>query len=269
VTESDLGDLHVGALGDERGTSGVVQVAKGEVHEPADDLVRSFSVVSARADVEVSLAREPASFPTGGVTEAVSTGVAGLSVLMARCGRDIRAKSPGQITTVPRERNLHDGAQQHLVALAVNLRLARRLVETDAETSAETLDQLCAGLQDGVHELRSLANGIYPPLLVDRGIAEALRSAADRAVLPTEVETDGLKRCSPQAEAAVYFCCMEALRNAAKHAGEGATVTLPVWAQPGALVFETSDTGRGFGPKGFGGAPRSRTTGRHLLGQRR
>jgi len=100
------------------------------------------------------------------------------------------------------ERNLHDGAQQHLVALAVNVRLARRLVETDAATAAEMLDQLGTGIQEAVQELRALAHGIYPPLLVDRGITEALRSAAGRAALPTEVVADDLGRYSPEEEAA-------------------------------------------------------------------
>ncbi|HMD46399.1 MAG TPA: ATP-binding protein [Acidimicrobiales bacterium] len=152
------------------------------------------------------------------------------------------------------ERNLHDGAQQHLVALAVNVRLARRLVETDATASAEILDQLGIGLQDAVQELRALAHGIYPPLLVDRGIAEALRSAAGRAALPAQVEADGIGRYSSEEEAAVYFCCTEALQNAGKHAGEGATATVRVWPEPGALLFEVTDTGKGFDPaeKGLG-----------------
>ncbi len=152
------------------------------------------------------------------------------------------------------ERNLHDGAQQHLVALAVNVRLARRMVETDAAASAEMLDQLGVGIQDAVQELRALAHGIYPPLLVDRGIAEALRSAAGRAALPTEVVADDLGRYSPEEEAAVYFCCMEALQNAGKHAGEGATAILRVWEEPGALLFDAADTGQGFdaATKGLG-----------------
>ena len=82
------------------------------------------------------------------------------------------------------ERNLHDGAQQHLVALAVNVRLARELAETDSEASLELLDQLGLDLQDAVQELRALAHGIYPPLLIDRGLEEALRAAAGRAALP-------------------------------------------------------------------------------------
>ncbi|HTZ07811.1 MAG TPA: histidine kinase [Acidimicrobiales bacterium] len=148
------------------------------------------------------------------------------------------------------ERNLHDGAQQHLVALAVNVRLARQLAATDPDASAQILDQLGEGLQEAVQELRALAHGIYPPLLVDRGIAEALRSAAGRAALPTGVEAEGLERYTPEAEAAVYFCCMEALQNAGKHAGEGASAAVRVWVEGGELCFEVRDTGAGFDAKG-------------------
>jgi signal transduction histidine kinase len=146
------------------------------------------------------------------------------------------------------ERNLHDGAQQHLVALAVNVRLARKLAETEPKASVELLDQLSEGLKDAVQELRALAHGIYPPLLVDRGIEEALRSAARRAALPTDVEATDLPRFSADQEAAVYFCCMEALQNAGKHAGDGATATIRVWQEDGNLCFEVSDTGAGFAP---------------------
>ncbi len=153
------------------------------------------------------------------------------------------------------ERNLHDGAQQHLVALAVNVRLARRLAESDPEASLEILDQLGEGLQSAVQELRALAHGIYPPLLADRGIEEALRSAAGRSPLPTEVDAVSLARHSPEVEAAVYFCCLEALQNAGKHAGPQATVKIHVWEETGALFFEVSDDGAGFesnGSKGKG-----------------
>lgn len=146
------------------------------------------------------------------------------------------------------ERNLHDGAQQHLVALAVNVRLARRLAETDPDASLEILDQLGEGLQNAVQELRALAHGIYPPLLADRGIEEALRSAAGRAALPTDVQAAGLGRYPPETEAAVYFCCLEALQNAGKYAGEPATATVKVWEGQGVLNFEVSDNGAGFNP---------------------
>jgi signal transduction histidine kinase len=104
-----------------------------------------------------------------------------------------------------------------------------------------------------VQELRALAHGIYPPLLADRGIEEALRSAAGRATLPAQVEASGLPRQSAEVEAAVYFCCLEALQNAGKHAGPEATVSVRVWEEPGALLFEVSDDGAGFDPNGSKG----------------
>jgi signal transduction histidine kinase len=144
------------------------------------------------------------------------------------------------------ERDLHDGAQQHLVALAVNLRLARQLAGTDLESATQILDQLAMDLQEAVSELRNLAHGIYPPLLVDRGLVEALSAAAGRAALPTAVHADDLERYSPEVEAAVYFCCLEALQNAGKHAGEAATIRVDVREEAGGLLFAVVDDGRGF-----------------------
>jgi signal transduction histidine kinase len=146
------------------------------------------------------------------------------------------------------ERNLHDGAQQHLVALAVNIRLVSQLAAADPAAAKEMLDQLGRDVQNAVEELRSLAHGIYPPLLVDRGLPEALRAAAGRAALPTDVVADGIGRYPQAVEAAVYFCCLEALQNAGKHAGEGASATVRVWEEEGALLFQVSDDGAGFDP---------------------
>src|SRR5439155_12453925 len=83
-------------------------------------------------------------------------------------------------------------------------------------------------------------------LLMDRGLAEALGAAAGRAAIPTDVRTDGIGRFSAEVEAAVYFCCLEALQNAGKHAGEGATATIRVWEEEGGLLFEVADDGAGF-----------------------
>jgi signal transduction histidine kinase len=146
------------------------------------------------------------------------------------------------------ERNLHDGAQQHLVALAVNLRLARQIAESDLDVAKEMLEQLGHDLQDAVQELRSLAHGIYPPLLVDRGLAEALSAAGGRAALPARVVADGIGRFPPEIEAAVYFCCLEAMQNAGKHAGDGSSLSVRVWQDEGALMFEVADDGAGFDP---------------------
>ncbi len=144
------------------------------------------------------------------------------------------------------ERDLHDGAQQHLVALAVSVRLARQLADSDPGATKEMLDQLGADLQEAVQELRNLAHGIYPPLLMDRGLEAALGAAAGRAALPTAVEADGIGRYPQQVEAAIYFCCLEALQNAGKHAGEGAEATITLREEEGKLFFEVADTGAGF-----------------------
>ncbi|MGP0031687.1 MAG: histidine kinase [Acidimicrobiales bacterium] len=143
------------------------------------------------------------------------------------------------------ERNLHDGAQQHLVALAVNLRLARDVITDDPAAGAEMLDELAGEVQETIQELRELAHGIYPPLLVDSGLVEALRAAGNRNPLSVEVVADGIGRYSSETEAAVYFCCLEALQNAAKHA-EGAQVEVRLWEESGGLLFVVSDDGPGF-----------------------
>jgi signal transduction histidine kinase len=146
------------------------------------------------------------------------------------------------------ERNLHDGAQQRLVALAVKLGLARRLVDADPEQTRGMLEELREELKDAVDELRNLAHGIYPPLLMDQGLAAALGSAAQRATIPTRVEAGPLGRYPSEVEAAAYFCCLEALQNAMKHAGPAARVMVRVWEEAGALRFAVTDDGAGLDP---------------------
>jgi signal transduction histidine kinase len=143
------------------------------------------------------------------------------------------------------ERDLHDGAQQHLVALAVKLGLARQLLDADPATVATLLEELRGDAQATLTALRELAHGIYPPLLMDRGLSEALRAAANRAVLPAEVRAD-VGRYDSDVEAAVYFCCLEAMQNAGKHAGEGARMSVTVTASESELCFEVADDGAGF-----------------------
>ncbi len=102
-----------------------------------------------------------------------------------------------------------------------------------------------------MQELRDLAHGIYPPLLVDNGLPEALRAVAARSPLDVEVSVEGLPRFSADIEAAVYFCCLEALQNAAKHAAES-HVSLRVWEEEGGLLFTVTDDGPGFDPEAAG-----------------
>jgi signal transduction histidine kinase len=150
------------------------------------------------------------------------------------------------------ERNLHDGAQQHLVALAVTVRLAQQVAASDPEQAQVLLDQLGHDLRDAVQELRDLAHGIYPPVLMDRGLVAALESAAGRAALPVAVVGD-VGRFPEEVEAAVYFCCLEALQNAAKHAGDSAQATVTIEGRPEGLSFTVADDGAGFDPAGPAG----------------
>ena len=146
------------------------------------------------------------------------------------------------------ERDLHDGAQQHLVALAVKAGLIKTFLESDPETAVGMLEDLRGDIQTTLTELRELAHGIYPPLLMERGLPEALQTVANRAVLPTEVQAGDVGRFEPDLEAAVYFCCVEAVQNAGKYAGEDACVTIRVGADDFSLSFGVEDDGVGFDP---------------------
>ena len=169
--------------------------------------------------------------------------------LQASRGRIVAAGDQARRTI---ERNLHDGAQQHLVALAVQLKLVRQMAERDPSQVGERIDALSAAVDDTLQELRDLAHGIYPPLLADKGLPEALTSAARRAVLPVTVNAEGLGRYGADAEATVYFCVLEALQNAGKYAGEAATIAVEVREEAGSLVFVVGDDGQGFDVHGKG-----------------
>jgi signal transduction histidine kinase len=143
------------------------------------------------------------------------------------------------------ERNLHDGAQQQIVALAVKLRLLEQLIERDAAKARSIASDLQGDIGSALEELRDLARGIYPPLLADQGLVAALESQARRSVVPVAIEADGIGRYPRDAEAAVYFSCLEALQNVAKYA-RASRATLRLWDGDGALQFEVIDDGVGF-----------------------
>jgi signal transduction histidine kinase len=144
------------------------------------------------------------------------------------------------------ERNLHDGAQQHLVALSVKVRLIEQFAERDPERAKSLMNQLQEDVGSAIEELRSLAHGIYPPLLSSAGLGVAMSAACRRAPLPASLEADDVGRHAPEIESAVYFCCLEALQNAAKYAGSGASARVRIWEEAGGLLFEVSDDGGGF-----------------------
>ena len=145
------------------------------------------------------------------------------------------------------ERDIHDGAQQYLVAMAVQLRLLKGLLSKSPERAERLADELAAQANEALAELRSLARGIFPPLLADRGLAAAVRAQLERSgagqldVEPSVAEA----RFAPEIEAAAYFSIREALQNAAKHAS-GAAVEIMLGRDDGWLRFAVRDDGPGF-----------------------
>jgi signal transduction histidine kinase len=143
------------------------------------------------------------------------------------------------------ERDLHDGAQQNLVAIKVKLGLAEMFAGQDPGRAKAMLIELASDADDALDTLRDLARGIYPPLLADQGLKAALSSQARKATLPVQVEADGIGRYSQDIEAAVYFCCLEALQNVQKYAG-AASARVQLATEDGHLTFAVSDDGAGF-----------------------
>ncbi len=144
------------------------------------------------------------------------------------------------------ERDLHDGAQQRLVLAQLKLGIAAREVGGDARRDRERLAELGGDLAAALSELRDLAHGLYPATLESEGLTGALREAAANAGIPTTVDCDGTGRHPAEVERAVYFCCLEALQNAAKHAGGEAKAIVRVVERNGNVEFEVSDDGHGF-----------------------
>jgi signal transduction histidine kinase len=143
------------------------------------------------------------------------------------------------------ERDLHDGAQQRLVALRIQLELEAEEAERGDAERAATLRRLGADVEEAIDEVRSLARGIYPAALADRGLADALRAAALRSPLPATVLAVGVGRYSREIETTAYFCCLEALQNASKHA-QGASAAVIELSDNGSLRVEVRDDGAGF-----------------------
>jgi signal transduction histidine kinase len=145
------------------------------------------------------------------------------------------------------ERNIHDGAQQHLVALAVKLRLARGLAAKDPAKASTMLTELRDQTELARRTLLDLASGIYPAALEERGIAAALEAQAPLGGTSLAVDADGIERLPIETEAAVYFVCLEAVQNATKYA-RASVVRVRLSRSDGQLTFEISDDGVGFDP---------------------
>jgi signal transduction histidine kinase len=170
--------------------------------------------------------------------------------LLARL-EDLRASRQRLVTAQDEERrrierNIHDGAQQHLVALKLKVGLAESLSAPDSKARS-LLAQLKKDADEAIDTLRELARGIYPPLLASDGLDAALRSQTRRLPFPIELAVDQLPRQPREVESAIYFCCLEALQNIAKYA-QASRVQLRIWTQDSTLAFTVRDDGKGFDP---------------------
>jgi signal transduction histidine kinase len=175
---------------------------------------------------------------------------AGLVLRNVRLIEDLRSSRQRLVTAQDQERrrierNLHDGAQQQLVALGVRLKLARTLAEREPAKVEEALAELQDEVGEALDTLRDLARGIYPPLLSDQGLGPALESQARRSPVPASIEAEGIGRHPPEVEAAVYFCVLEALQNASKYAN-ASRVSVRLSEREGRLAFSVIDDGAGF-----------------------
>jgi signal transduction histidine kinase len=146
------------------------------------------------------------------------------------------------------ERDLHDGAQQRLIALGLRLELAEEKLKRDPEAAGADFHDLGLEVERSLDELRSLAHGVYPSMLLDRGLAEALRSLTIGAPVPIHVISHGVTRHGVEIESAVYFACAEAAQNAMKHAAGRKGISITLEQSERLLRFEVRDHGPGFTP---------------------
>jgi signal transduction histidine kinase len=175
-----------------------------------------------------------------------------------RAEQELRASRARLVTTsdATRQRitrDLHDGAQQHLVATLINLQLAEQRWESAPHRARELLGQALEDTRRGIEDLRELAAGLHPAILTQHGLAPAVRALADRAVIPVETDVPGI-RLPASAEASLYFFCSEALTNIAKHA-QAARAWIRLEVAADRCVLEVTDDGIG------GACPQSETSG--------
>jgi len=170
--------------------------------------------------------------------------------LLARLD-DLRASRQRLVTAQDEERrrierNLHDGAQQYLIALKMKVGLAEGVAGPESK-ARPILAQLKHDADEAIDNLRELARGIYPPLLASDGLGAALRAQASRFSVPIDLDVGDVPRQPREVESAIYFCCLEALQNVAKYA-DASRVKLQVCTADSSLAFSIEDDGNGFDP---------------------
>jgi signal transduction histidine kinase len=233
--------------------------AVGDLEVAGDDLpvagggVSSFPVTHQGDLLGAITLRLHANDPMDPTKERLVNGLAsqaGLALRNVRLVQDLRASRRRIVSAQDErakrlERDIHDGAQQQLVALAVKIRLTDSILDRDTAAAHGMLAQLQDEANDALENLRDLARGIYPPLLADKGLAAALEGQARKSPVPVALDAAGVGRYPPEVEAAVYFCSLEALNNVAKYAA-ASSVEVRLAQSDGHLTFEIRDDGTGF-----------------------
>ena len=263
---SDTGDLRRSLAGVLRDPELVVarrrngrweDLAGGPVEPPGpSDRRRWTEVIGGDGRPLVALLHDPALGETPDMLNAAASAAAiavrqqDLADGLRRAVDDLRASRARLAAAADEERrrlerDLHDSAQQSLVALRVRVAVARETLDGDPAAAGRALTAIDTELGRVLEDLRRLSRGLYPPLLEDRGVVEALRGAASRAPLAITVEGD-VGRLPRQVEVAAYFCCSEALQNAIKHGAPDTRITVSLAVEDGALRFAVADDGPGF-----------------------
>jgi signal transduction histidine kinase len=231
--------------------------ARGEVvAEPGPGSGRMLSPVSDGDRVvaaivhDAALAQDPTLIRAGTAVAGTALGSRRLTAEARTAMREVRRSRARIAATADRERrrierDLHDGAQQRLVALRIELELAEDLIRRDPARGASRLQELERHLDEAIDELRALAHGLYPPVLADRGLEVALRDVAARSAIPATVAAHAIGRYPPEVESAVYFCVLEALQNVQKHATGARRVEVRLADAGGELSVAVRDDGTG------------------------
>jgi len=243
----------VAAWPDDLGDTDAIAVTGDEL--PHVDGASVFPVTHQADLLGAITLRLPANDPMDPMKERLVNGLAsqaGLALRNVRLVEDLRASRRRIVSAQDErakrlERDIHDGAQQQLVALAVKIRLADSIVDRDTAAAHDLLTQLQSEANDALENLRDLARGIYPPLLADKGLSAALDGQARKSTVPVTLDASGVGRYTPEVEAAVYFCSLEALSNIAKYAS-ASRVEVRLAQSNGHLTFEIRDDGAGFDP---------------------
>ena len=231
---------------------GYVDMRGVRVELPEDPALRASTPVTRDGRPIAALIHDPALEADAGVVEGlVATSLVLLeNIQLIEELRDSRARI---VATAVHERlrlehELHDGAQQRLMAIQFNLAFMQK--RAAREDLAAQLEAIQADAAEAAEELRTLAHGIYPTVLRERGLGDALRSVAMTAPIPINVTDEDIGRCSPEVEAAIYFCSLEAIQNTIEHAGSRARITVSLARRTGRIEFEVRDDGIGMKTRG-------------------